>query len=333
MQDANWRTAVRANQEIALYAGEFSHHFLTGTFLSLFHVERSCELAEPELFSVDTAPNRLETRRMSAAHWLYFTQSLLNEELLARRSVAEQEYEFVLILDVSRSLTAGWFDALAHGSWEQHPCYRLKYLAYALLVSAFREGFKCRVVVFDQGGARQWEAKDDETFAFAVLERIDELILERGAASDRLWPWEATLQDLIDTPNQLLACVVSDFLDAVQGHVDQEEFLSLFTELRYANRLVVLQVNHRRDVTLSVGGEGLSTNELHYGEDGDHRGLSAAAIQEYRLASQEWLGGLEEGTGRFGQRLAEERIPLQRFLQGNDIDQRFEELAYLILQE
>lgn len=138
---------------------------------------------------------------------------------------------------------------------------------------------------------------------------------------------------MIDTPNQLLACVVSDFLDAVQGHVDQEEFLSLFTELRYANRLVVLQVNHRRDVTLSVGGEGLSTNELHYGEDGDHRGLSAAAIQEYRLASQEWLGGLEEGTGRFGQRLAEERIPLQRFLQGNDIDQRFEELAYLILQE
>jgi hypothetical protein len=333
MQDANWRTAVRANQEIALYAGEFSHHFLTGTFLSLFHVERSCELAEPELFSVDTAPSRLETRRMSAAHWLYFTQSLLNEELLARRSVAEQEYEFVLVLDVSRSLTAGWFDALARGVWEQHPCYRLKYLAYALLVSAFREGFKCRVVVFDQGGTQQWEAKDDETFAFAVLERIDELILERRAAHERLWPWEATLQDLIDTPNQLLACVVSDFLDPVQGHVDEEEFLSLFTELRYANRLVLLQVNHRRDVTLSVGGEGLSTNELHYGEDGDHRGLSAAAIQEHRLASQDWLGALEEGTGRLGQRLAEERIPHQRFLHGGDINQRFEDLAYFILQE
>ncbi len=333
LQDANWQTAVRANNQIALYAGELSNHFLSGTFLSLFHVERSCELAEPELFTVDAAPNRLETRRMTAAHWLYFAQSLLNEELLASRSVAEQEYEFVLIIDTSRSLTAGWFDALANGTWEQDPCYRLKYLSYALLVSAFREGFKCRIVLFDQGGTQQWETKDDPTFAFAVLERIDELILERRTPPEHLWPWEAALRELIDRPNQLLACVVSDFLDPVQGHVEQEPFVSLLTELRYANRLLVLQVNHRRDLMLSVGGEGLSTFDLHYGEDGDHRGLSAAAIQQRRLTLRNWLGSLEAGAGQFGQRMAEERIPYQRFLSGTHVNQRFEELAYLILQE
>lgn len=332
LEQANWQAATHANNEIALYAGELSHHFLAGNFASLFHVERSCELAEPELFDLVTAPDRLETRRMGAAHWLHFTEFLLNEELLARRFVAEQEYEFVLVLDVSRSLTEGWFEALDAGAWGQHPCYRLKYLAYALLMSAFREGFKCRVVLWDQGTTQEWEAKDDETFAFAVLERMDEHLAERPPEPESLWPWEPTLLRLIENPGQLLVAVVSDFLDPVQGHVDEDLFVSLMAQLRYSKRLAVLQVNHRRDVTLALGAEGASLHDLHYGEDGDLRGLGASALQSRRTALRDWLGGWEAGTGRWADLLAQERIPHQRFLRGDDINERFEELAHLIMQ-
>ena len=331
--EANWRTAMMANNDVALYAGELSRHFLAGTFMSLFHVERACELSNPEVFDIDMSPDRLETRRMSAVHWLHFSSFLLNEELLARRAVSEQEYEFVLLLDVSRSVTRGWFDALTNATWQHHPCYRLKYVAYALLMSAFEEGFKCRVLFLDQDGTFEWVAKDDETFAFAILERIDEHIRDRPRDIEPLWPWEATLQDLAESPNQLLVALVSDFLDPVHEHIERDVFVSLIVQLHLAKRLAVLQINHLRDVTLSLGGEGDSEYDLHYGEDGERRALGVEALQAHRIYLRDWLGELEEDNGEFASRLAESRIPHQRFLHGDDINQRFEELAHLIAQE
>jgi hypothetical protein len=302
-------------------------------FMSLFYLEQSCELSEPELFDLDTLPERLETRRMTSSHWLYFSQALANEELLARRFVAEQEYEFVLLLDLSRSLTGAWLESLIAGTWQQDPCYRLKYSAYALLTSAFREGFNCRVIFMDQGNTQEWSAKGDETFAFAILERIDEHIQERSDKPEHLWLWETTLQELAESPNQLLVGIVSDFLDPVQGHIDTDLFLSLITQLRYAKRLTVLQINHLRDISLALGGQGASAHDLNYGESGSPKGLGANALQTRRLLLQDWLGGPEKGTGRLPEFMAQERIPHQRFLSGEDINEQFEELAHLITQE
>ena len=333
LEEVNWQAAVQANNDVALYAGELSSHFLTGVFKSLFYLEQSCELSEPELFDINTLSERLETRRMTASHWLNFPLALANEDLLARRFVAEQEYEFVLLLDLSRSMTGSWFMNLNDGTWRQDPCYRMKYTAYALLNSAFLEDFSCRVIFIDQGSLQEWSSKGDDTFAFTILERIDEHILDRSNKPEPLWLWESALQELADCSNQLLVGVITDFLDPIQGHIDIDLFLSLIIQLKYAKRLIALQINNQRDLSLALGGQGASTHDLHYGESGATKGLGANALQDKRFQFKTWLGGHEDGTGRLPEFMAQERIPHQRFFSGEDINEQFEKLAYLIIQE
>jgi len=288
--EANRQAANQANNEVALYAGEFAQHFMAGSFSSAMYVERSSEVAEPGLFDISTEPDRLETRRMSGRHWLRFDISLLNEELLARRYVRELEYEFVLVLDISRSLTAGWFDALRAGRWRDHTAFRIKYLAYALLNSAIQEGFACRVLFMDQGRVEVRTAREDESFAFAVIEIIDELIAERDDPPEPLWMWESVLRDLAVSSDQMLVAVVSDFLDPVQEQgIDEDQMLGSLSRLRFTKRLMALQVNNEQDVQ-DDHPISRSPHDIAYGEAGDRRARGERWVIAQRARLCDWLG-------------------------------------------
>lgn len=345
--EANRTAASEANNEVALYAGEFAQHFMAGSFSSMMYVERSSEVAEPGLFDLSTEPARLESRRMSARHWLQFDFALLNDELLARRYVRELEYEFVLVLDISRSLTEGWFEAVDEGAeqWKKHTCYRLKYLAYALLNSALREGFACRVVFLDQGQSHVRTAREDESFPFAVIELMDELIAERPKPPEELeqiWMWDSVLRELAQSSDQMLVAVISDFLDPVQGQgIDEPAMLAALSRLRYTKRLMVLQVNNERDVQ-DAHPVTHSLRAFNYEESGDKRGRGEKWVIEARGRLCDWLGRLDvlierqgEYPGRLEARLTAERVPYQKFWRTNDvqdINARLESLAYGVLQ-
>lgn len=341
MLEANRDAARQANSEVALYAGEFSQHFMAGSFSSMMHVERSSEVAEPGLFDQSTEPARLETRRMSVRHWQEFSLSLINDELLARRYVRELDYEFVLVLDISRSLTAGWGGAVAegHASWVRHTAFRIKYLAYALLNSALQEGFACRVIFVDQGRVQTRTAREDESFPFAVIELVDELVKDRPGSPEPYWMWESVLRELAQAPEQMLVAVVSDFLDACHGHgIDETVMLASLSRLRHSKRLMVLQVNNEQDVQ-DAHPVTRSLREFNYGESGDDRGRGEKWVIAARSRLCDWLGRvgirgdeMEEYPGRLEERLAAERVPYQKFLRSNDLNERLETLSYGVLQ-
>ena len=341
--EANREAARQANNEVALYAGEFSQHFMAGSFSSMMYVERSSEVAEPGLFDLSTEPSRLENRRMSPRHWLQFDLALLNDELLARRYVKELEYEFVLVLDISRSLTRGWLEAVGKGEsqWKAHTCYRLKYLAFALLNSAMSEGFACRVLFIDQGQVQSRTAREDDAFAFAVIELVDELIAERPETPEPFWVWENVFRDLAESSEQMLVAVVSDFLDPVQeGHgLDEALMLASLSRLRYTKRLMVLQVNNAQDVQ-DAHPVTHSPFELNYEESGDDRGRSEKWVIEARSRLCAWLGRVEgdpggewvEYPGRLEERLSAENIPYQKFFPWSKINERLESLVHGVSQ-
>jgi len=332
--EANREAANQANNEVALYAGEFAQHFMAGSFSSSQYVERSSEIAEPGPFDIGTEPDRLETRRMSARHWLRFDLSLLNQELLARRYVRELEYEFVLVLDISRSLTEGWFDALSAGRWRDHSAFCVKYLAYALLNSAMLEGFACRVVFMDQGRVEVRTAREDESFAFAVLEIMDELVADRDQEREPVWMWENVLRELAVSSEQMLVAVISDFLDPVQGHgIDEDLMLGSLSRLRFNKRLMVLQVNNERDVQDDHLVQ-RSPYELAYGESGDRRERGERWVVAQRARLCDWLGRSrqERQPGRLEERLTAERVPFQKFLSVEDVNRRLEALTFGVAQ-
>ncbi len=327
------RAALRlANDEIALYAGELAHHFLAGCFPTMMYVERSSEVAEPGPFDLNMEPERLETRRMTARHWRRFDLALISGDLLARRYVRELEYEFVLVLDISRSLTGSWLESVAAGNWRADVCYRLKYLACALLNSAVAQDFACRVVFADQGRTSELSARDDEAVSFAVLEQLDELIALRPDPPEGLWLMEGVLQDLASSPSNLLVAVVSDFLDPVQDHGgDEELMLSALSRLRHGKRLMVLQVNRERDLHQSrLHPE--SPADLTCREETSRRRFSLVETAERRARYCRWLGGADGAAGRLETHLATENVPFQKFFRPDDINARLEELACAVLQ-
>ncbi len=327
------RAALRlANDEIALYAGELANHFLAGCFPTMMYVERSSEIAEPGPFDLGMEPERLETRRMTARHWRRFDLALINGDLLARRYVRELEYEFVLVLDVSRSLTGGWLASVAAGRWRAQVCYRLKYLACALLNSAVAQDFACRVIFVDQGRTSELAARDDEALSFAVLEQVDELIALRTDPPEQLWMMDGVLRELAESPANLLVAVVSDFLDPAQDHGGNEELmLSALSRLRHGKRLMVLQVNQERDLNQSrLHPE--SPADLTGREEISRRKFSLVETAERRARYCRWLGGGNGAAGRLETHLATENVPYQKFFRPDDINARLEELACAVLQ-
>ena len=327
------RAALRtANDEIALYAGELAHHFLAGCFPTMMYVERSSEVAEPGPFDLSMEPERLETRRMTARHWQRFELALVSGDLLARRYVQELEYEFVLALDISRSFTGSWLESVAAGEWREDVCFRLKYLACALLNSAVAQNFACRVIFVDQGRTSEVWAREDESIAHAVLEQLDELIALRQSVPERLWLLEGVLQELAASSANLLVAVVSDFLDPVQDHGGNEELmLSVLSRLRHSKRLMVLQVNRERDLCQSrLRSE--SQAAMTYGEESGRRKFSPAETAERRARYCRWLGGPDGSAGRLETYLATENVPFQKFFKSDDMNARLEELACAVLQ-
>jgi hypothetical protein len=333
-QWANEQLAQQVNDQIALSAGEISRNLLTGSFRSLFRVERALEAAESDVFDLDTDPDRLDVQRMDPAQWLYFPYFLIGQDLPARRYAAYNEYDFVLVLDVSRSMTSGSGEPK---TWMRHTFYRLKFLAYSLLLSAGREGYKCRLILYDQGTPISWESQDDEGFAYAVLELLDARVLYQSpAAAEPVWPWQEVLDELVSSPHPMMVAIASDFLDPVQGHCDEAVFLSYLAELRFCHRLVVLRVNELRDLTLPIGGEKFSLRDLHYGEDGDPKRLSVKEHQQNRQRFQEWLGEVEAegvGPGRLASVLAAYGIHHQLFVAGQTVGQELEDLTMAILED
>ena len=329
--EANRDAAQRANDEIALYAGEFSQHFMAGCFSSMLYVERSSEVAEPGLFDPSTEPSRLETRRRSPRHWMNFDLALLNEDLLARRYIRELEYEFVLVLDISRSMTNGWLEAVRDGKARAHVCFLIKYIAYALLSSALSEGFACRVVFLDQGSVLVKTAREDETFPFAVIAQIDELIAERPNPPEPLWLWDSVLRDLAVSSDQMLVAVVSDFLDPLLNHgMDESAMLGALSRLRFSKRLMALQVNNMVDIQ-HANPVTRSLFDMHYGESGSRRGLSDHEVVRERMRYCAWLGQ-ENAPGLLEERMSAERVPFQKFFRSDDMNQRLETLTNGVLQ-
>lgn len=327
------RTALQlANDEIALYAGDLSDQFLAGCFPRMMYIERSLELAEPAAFDLSMEADRLETRRMSAQDWLRFDLSLANGNLLARRYIQELDYEFVLVLDISRSMTDGWLTEVVSGTWRQHLCYRLKYLACALLHSAIAQNFACRVVFVDQHQRHEIAASDDASLPFAVLEFIDELIITRPDMSENYWALGDALRELADKPIDLLVAVLSDFLDPPQDHGgDEELMLSALSRLRQTKRLIVLQINRERDLRQSrLRPESLS--ELTYREEEGSQKFSLPETAERRARYCRWLGGTNGVAGRLETHLAMENVPFQKIFSSDDINARLEELAGAVLQ-
>ena len=326
--------AESANHAISLDAGEISQNLLTGAFRSLFRIEKEAEVTEPGVFQIDSAPANLDVKSMDLAHWRYFALSLLQENLRERRYASFNEYEFCLVLDVSRSISQGWETALQDRAglpWRQHVLYTAKYLVYAFLRSALHGGYRCHVTLVDQGYQETLHLQDDENQVFAVLDFIDTYIDARSRAievPDDAPPWASVLGGLAERANPMLVAVISDFLDPLVHGTGEDELFALLGQLRYQHRLLVFQVNREEDINWPLGGMP-TERELYHEEAGGRISLNPYEFQRLRAQMRDWLGGTgaEEEQGRFSQRMREMAITYRRCIAGESIRERIESLV------
>jgi hypothetical protein len=222
-------------------------------FRSALQTEEGVELASLETYDHQESADHIDFSRVPVP-WAMVPTALLNGDLHVRRYEATVEHEFVVVLDLSRSMAfphaavyagtaAAGVDDLVAGK-----AGRLKLIAGAFLRAALESGFLARLVVVDEDGVRMGSVLRRPDLSAALLDPIDRHLSAAarrdGAGKAR---YDRAARDLMAHKGCFL--FVGDFLDGAAAWPDpaarREAFrvLELFREWARRRPLGVVRVN------------------------------------------------------------------------------------------
>jgi hypothetical protein len=314
----NRRVLEEANRLLFQRARELLSQELRGArFRSAVQAEEGIEVAGLEPYNIQEPGERIDFTRLGVP-WQLVPLALLNEQMLARRFEPTVENEFVLVLDVSRSmafpLTCFYAGAdvgrvTAERIAASKPG-RLKLIAGAFLAAAVDSGFLARIVTFDGRGIRvgpPLRRPDLLTELFVPIDRHFCELAGQGSGKRETRaeaPYAQVALEMLRRKGIFL--FVGDFLDAALAWQEPGQrprwlrVLELFREWGRRRPLLAARVNHWYEIcpppSLGVGGR--LRHPLGDRPDGLHRITPGRAAEPYdeprkdalkRLqAQQEW---------------------------------------------
>jgi hypothetical protein len=263
---------------------------LPGPFLSQRPAARGMEPAPPRLFQPDDEPDRIDMGRIGPAFAANPAWAALNGELRSRHSTSYLESEFIVVIDLSRSLLSGCRLDVADQSLDPKASSAGKLGALYFGVAAFlavaeSAGFVLRAVYAQGNRAHQDRSRTPRDFRARVLAAMSDHLgrTARTALADpsstEPFSLAAGLATVRSVGVRSVIAVISDFLDPL-GQDERPP-----KSPKYTHALADLMARH--DVLLV---DVASPDDLKFPEPGLFNRESR------RLDSREWARHLEWGT-------------------------------------
>ncbi len=322
------RNILRAiNADVALRARRLSNSLLAGLFRAVFLVEQSYEYAEPEVFTMDDEASRIDWSRLDAFQLSNLSLAIANEEVTARRFQEFSEYDFVLVLDASRSMMLGWWSVygsphaekgvLDLRSLTETKLYLLKYVATAFLHAARQNGFRSAVKIFGANRVKTVTSAEEPHLDETILEYLDNHFVKMAKNDIPEEPrLVQSLREVLQHRHRCVVLCISDFLDCVtllgprrfgqqRPKVSLAEVSPLFGEIARRARAMVFHVNDIQELqVLELAEETLSDTPFCDVErwPGFTRRVGAKATQNLNEALTSLRSSLKRTLSQFGLR-------------------------------
>lgn len=239
------RDLTRYSNRRRLMGSHISDRLQTGEFRSKHRVPKGIERAEPRVFTVDDNVDCLDLRRIPP---VLVTRSLGHAlhrgEMRAIQSIHYAEAEFILVLDMSRSMLVGWFQYEKEYSTREPAQTKIEALynascAFAGVAEATR--FSIRTLCVRKDFPMDY-IRIPQNIIPRILNRMNHSLVK--SYEDILGnPKEPegfllgkTLKWILDIRKQCHVVIVSDFLDELKFY--EKELLELIAR----HNVVVLDV-------------------------------------------------------------------------------------------
>ena len=257
------------NYEISLLAYRLSVSFLSDVFRSIFNVEKSLEVVEPRVYTMDDDPDQIIFERLSAFQLDHLPLALTNDEVLCKNYKLFSDIELFLFADLSLSMLYRWFltkDSVAQvtrsdeeatrvkSQIQRTKLYALKYMCCVFLYAAINNAFKINFIPFSKDILLEKKSHKDLHFPAFVLNHIDEHFLDvyNKVLRDATYAEESGLVNVFIRASKLrkrsVVLFVSDFLD------DLETIKPYLFDLKIRHSLLIIVVNDPYEVAIPVRG-------------------------------------------------------------------------------
>jgi hypothetical protein len=255
---------IRAvNREVSLKAKKFSDQLLSSVFRTIFRVERALEFAEPEVFQLEHDPERIAWSRLDSYKLGNLPVAIANEEVCANRYQTFTEYDFIALVDVSRSMMLNWwpiYGATNTGSVSSpraklftSKLYFMKYILLSFLHAAQKNKFNRWVKFFGRNRLVTYSSRDDSQLEESVLNHIDMHFGALAQSSEGESPMlPEVLREVLEHKKRCIVLCISDFMDGVRllgkrglGHAKLalSDFVPYLAEIAYRHKMLVFRIN------------------------------------------------------------------------------------------
>lgn len=324
----------RINREVSLRASRFANTFLSGVFRAIFQIEKAYEFAEPEVFGLDHEPDRMLWKRLDGYQLMYLPLAIANEDVLVSRYQLFTEYDFVIVADISQSMMLYWWgiyggqplpgqdtDSITNDMetrrWkipgDKTKLFLMKYTLSSFLHAAKTNEFSSCVLLAGGDRVTIYNSRQEPNLEEAVLGYIDEHYERQVSCGMEEHPFiiQALRQVLARRRRAIVLCI-SDFMDTLQcindrhaPRVSISAIMSPLVEISACHRLLVLQVNDRRELEPQEG-EGrfdlkncpYLNGEIHIKER-DYA-VGNKDLENYAQRVKDWNNSLHMGFDNFG---------------------------------
>ncbi len=256
MPKINQHIVNQVNEGIFSKAHEISTDLLTGSFRSLFQVEKAIESSEPKVFEVEDDPQLIWLERMSPSHARYFPQFVALEEILAKRFQETTDYTFIVVADLSRSMRLKWRGIYENTErensdiliYESTKLYLLKYMICSFFLAAEANGYSCKLITFGGNQITLYNSYNSPDFAYVALEMIDEhyyRLAEQPQVIEECYYVKALEYLTACRFHSYMALWISDFMDLLYDPEKKilPEMMACLTEIHERHRIATIQVN------------------------------------------------------------------------------------------
>ncbi|HHT9126403.1 MAG TPA: hypothetical protein ACFYD6_11385 [Candidatus Brocadiia bacterium] len=271
----------RMNRQISLRATQFANTLLSGVFRAIFRIEKAYESAEPETFQLDDDPERIVWSRLNDYQLSHLAISIANEDVVARRFQLFTEYDFVLVIDVSRSMLVNcWsiYGGRPHSdqtremeesleSLRKTKIYMMKYASASFLHAARNNKFTSWVTLLGGDRIQEFNSRDNYNLEEFILHRLDEhfgRLVDSGQTEKPML--DKALQQIARKKRRCIILCISDFMDCVEFATEKkvigkkirrqtpprlslQDVLLPLGELANQHRILVLFINDWAELT------------------------------------------------------------------------------------
>ncbi len=258
LQKSSKEILEEINYELSLLTHRFATNFLTDVFRSIFSVEKSLEMIEPRVFTVDDDPGQIIFKRLNSFQVQHLPFSITNDEVLCKNYKLFSDIDFAVFVDLSLSMLYRWTltrDISAQivrndqeirlilDQLRKTKLYALKYICCTFLYSSINNAFKINFVPFGSDILMEKRSQKDLHFPAFVLDFIDEHFQEvyKKVMEDARYSETPGLENALIRALKLkkksILLFISDFLD------HNQEIESYLFDLKIKHSLLVAVIN------------------------------------------------------------------------------------------